>query len=137
MPPNRFIDHLFKQRHKELATGKRGKDRKERNLASSQDKVSRDSHHHGSSGIPSVGSSCVHWWWGSLQWGFLHCLVAQPFIRCSGRLFPRPWHVPRITPVACMCFFLSPGSSRLGRGPVPRHILVWFISEVCHQWHRV
>ena len=48
-------------------TGKRGKDRKEKNLASSQDRVSRDSHHHGSSGIPLVRHSCVCRWWGSPQ----------------------------------------------------------------------
>jgi len=29
---NRFIDHLFKWKHEETATGKRGKDRKHKNL---------------------------------------------------------------------------------------------------------
>jgi len=59
---DRFIDYLFKWRHEETATGKREKDRKERNLASSRDRVARDSHHHGSSGVPLVLSSCVHRW---------------------------------------------------------------------------
>ena len=84
----------------------RVKDRKERNLASSGDRVARDSHHHGSSGVPSVRSSCVHQWWGSPPY-----LVVQPFIRCSGR--------PRVPPVPCMCFFsvLAPAGRGGGRCP--------------------
>jgi len=56
-------------------TGKRGKDRKERNLASSRDRASRDSHRHGSSGVPLVRSSCVCRWRGSPR-----RLVTRPFI---------------------------------------------------------
>jgi len=63
-------------------------------------------------------SSCVCWWWGSL------CrLVTRPLTGCLGRLFPRQWHVPHVPAVLCMWFFLSPGSSRSGRGSVSRHIL--------------
>jgi len=104
-------------------TGKRGKDRKERNQASSQDGVTRDSHHHGSSRILLVRSSCVRRWCGSP-----HRLVTWPFIRCLGRLLPRQWHVLHIPPVQCMCFFLGPGSGRSGRRSMSRHILY---NEVC------
>ena len=70
----------------------------------------------------TLRSSCERHWWESL----CH-LVARPFIRCSGRLFTRQWHVPHIPPVPCMCFFLSPGSSRSWRGLVSRH---FFHNEV-------
>jgi len=139
---NRSIDCLFEQKHEETVTGMKGKERKERNLVSSQNRVARDSHHHGSSGVLLVCSSCVHQWWVS------PChLVARPFIRCLGRLFPGQRHIPHIPPVLCMCFFLSLDSDRLWRGLVSGHIfhndvpilplrlvlggclfLVWFVS---------
>jgi len=86
--------------HEETVTARRGKDRKERNLASSRDRVAGDSHHHRSSGIPLVWSVSVHRWWGSP-----HCLVSRPLIRCLGRLLPRQWHVPHVPPIPCMFFF--------------------------------
>ena len=99
-------------------TGKRGKDKKERNLVSSRDdRIARDSHHHGSSGVPLVHNFILHQWRGSPC-----CLVTRPFPMCLGKLFPRRWRIPYLPPVPCMCFFLSPGSSRSGRGLVPRHI---------------
>ena len=85
---------------KETATGKTGKDRKERNLASSWDRIARDCQHHGSSSIPLFHSFSEHRWWGSPR-----RLVTWPFIRCSGRLFLRQRHISHMPPVLCMCFF--------------------------------
>jgi len=113
----RLIDHLLNGRQEETARGKRDKDRKERNLASSQDRVARDSHQHGSSGVLLVCSSCVRRWWGSP-----HRLVAWLFLRCLGRLSRRQWHIGHVPPVPCMCLFLSPVCGRLGRGSVSRYI---------------
>jgi len=48
-------------------------------------------------------------------------LVPRPFIRCSGRLFPRQWHAPHV-PQSRAVQFLSPDSSRSGKGSVSRHI---------------
>jgi len=96
---------------------RRQKDRKERNLASIMDRVTRDSHHHGSSGVSLVHSSCMCQWWVTPR----H-LAAQSFIRCLGRIFPRQQRVPHVPPVPCMYFFLSPGSGRSGRELEPRHI---------------
>jgi len=98
-------------------TEKRGKDRTERNLASSRDRVARDIHHHGSSSVPLVRTSRVRQWWGSP-----HRLVARPFIRCLGRLFPRQWHVPPCSPSPAHVFLLSPVSGRSGRGSASRHV---------------
>jgi len=82
-----------------MVTGNRGKDRKEKNLASGSDSVARGSHRHGSSGALLVCNFYVCRWWGSPC-----CLVARPFVRCSGRLFPRQWHIPHVLPFPCMAF---------------------------------
>ena len=99
-------------------TRKRGKDRKERNLASSREPESpeRVTTMDLAASRRSVVSVCVS---GE---GSPHRLVAWPFIRCLGRLSPRQWHVPHIPPDSCMWFFLSPGSGRSGRVSVSRHI---------------
>jgi len=53
--------------------------------------------------------------------GPLFILVTWSFIRCLGRLFPRQQHIPHVPPLLSMWFFLSPGSTRSGRGSVSRN----------------
>ena len=88
------------------------KERKERNLASSRDGVTRYSHHHGSSSVPLVHSSCEYRWWGCLR-----RLVTRPFIGCSGScslgngtypMFPQSH--------ACVFFFSVLAPADRGRG---------------------
>jgi len=98
-------------------TGKTEKDRKERNLVSSQDKVARDSHHHGSSGIPLVHSFRVLQWWGSPS-----CLFTQPFIRCCGDCSLGNSTYPMF-PQSRACVFSQSWLWQIREGLVSRHIL--------------
>ena len=71
--------------------------------------------------------------------GSPHCLITRPFIRCSGRLFPRQWHVLHIPPVPCMCVFsvLVPAGQGGGRSLDTSSTTMYQSSNSLHSWFQV